>query len=342
MGRRGFLRPVFSYTSLMAIRLSTLLVLLFTCSTSSPAQVSPTTRPVSVILDTDMDSDCDDVGALAVLHALADNGEARILAVMMSDPNGESPRCADAINTWFGRADIPIGVRKPGGGKANSRYARQVAEELPNDFSYERGPRTVPLYRHVLAAQPDGTVVIISIGTLENLAELLDSPADSDSPLAGIDLVRRKVRLWSCMGGYYPTNKAAEHNFKLAGPQAARAVNSWPTPILFSGWELGSRVITGAKLAQTPAGSPVRRAYELYCKPGEGRCSWDQTSVLAGVRGASGYWSIHRGGYNHVFEDGRNEWRLSPDKDHAYLIERAPPAEVAKGIEGLMLWQPKK
>ena len=43
--------------------------------------------PVKVIFDTDMDSDCDDVGALAMLHVLADAGEAEILATMISSPN---------------------------------------------------------------------------------------------------------------------------------------------------------------------------------------------------------------------------------------------------------------
>ncbi|HEV8248295.1 MAG TPA: hypothetical protein VGP93_21110, partial [Polyangiaceae bacterium] len=38
----------------------------------------------AIIFDTDMGPDIDDAGALAVLHALADNGEAKLLAVMIS------------------------------------------------------------------------------------------------------------------------------------------------------------------------------------------------------------------------------------------------------------------
>jgi len=37
-----------------------------------------------VILDTDMLTDCDDAGALAMLHALADAGEVRILGVVLN------------------------------------------------------------------------------------------------------------------------------------------------------------------------------------------------------------------------------------------------------------------
>ncbi len=277
-----------------------------------------------------------------MLHALADRGEARLLAVMMSDANGESPRCTDAINTWYGRGNVPIGVRRPGGGKANSRYARQIAGEFPNDFSFDKSPDAVLLYRRILAAEADHSVVIVSIGTLENLADLLQSQPDDHSPLAGADLVRRKVRLWSCMGGNYPAGKDAEHNFKFGGQKTAQAINNWPTPILFSGWEVGIRIITGANLAQLPSPNPVRRAYELYNKPGAGRYSWDQTSVLVAVRGHDDWWRVHRGGYNHIHEDGRNEWRAAPDKAHAYLVERADPAEVGRAIESLMMQPPKR
>jgi len=48
-------------------------------------QKPQTPKPVSVIFDTDMAPDYDDVGALAMLHAMADNGETRILATLSSN-----------------------------------------------------------------------------------------------------------------------------------------------------------------------------------------------------------------------------------------------------------------
>ena len=52
-----------------------------------------------IILDTDMGgggcSDVDDVGTLCMLNALADNGEAEILAVMI---NTIAPECARAAS----------------------------------------------------------------------------------------------------------------------------------------------------------------------------------------------------------------------------------------------------
>ena len=43
----------------------------------------PGTQPVRLILDTDMSGDCDDAGALALLHALADRGECELLATIV-------------------------------------------------------------------------------------------------------------------------------------------------------------------------------------------------------------------------------------------------------------------
>ena len=39
-------------------------------------------KPVAIIFDTDIAPDYDDVGAMALLHAFADKGEAKILATI--------------------------------------------------------------------------------------------------------------------------------------------------------------------------------------------------------------------------------------------------------------------
>src|SRR5215207_4557950 len=82
-------------------------------------------QPVPIIFDTDMDSDCDDAAALAMLHALADRGEVKILATTVSSKHTWSVPCTDAINTYFGRPDLPIGAPQGAGPKEQgSRYAK--------------------------------------------------------------------------------------------------------------------------------------------------------------------------------------------------------------------------
>jgi hypothetical protein len=64
---------------------------------------------VPIILDTDMDTDCDDAGALAVLHALADRGECEILGTMVSARHPGSAPTVAAINAYYGRPHLPVG-----------------------------------------------------------------------------------------------------------------------------------------------------------------------------------------------------------------------------------------
>src|SRR6185295_5050317 len=92
-------------------------------------------EPLKVIFDTDMDGDNDDVAAAAILHAFVDAGQVEILAMGVVSVYPYSPACLDAINTYYGRGAIPIGVHK--GSKLalhESSYARIVAERCPNDI----------------------------------------------------------------------------------------------------------------------------------------------------------------------------------------------------------------
>ena len=312
--------------------------------------------PVRILFDTDMAGDVDDVGAIASLHALADLGEAEILAVGISSRNEHVGPCLDAINTWYGRPDIPIGYQrglqvgypKDTGETNDSKYAEAVGKTFPHRLARSSdAPDAALLYRRVLAAQPDASVVIVSVGFLSNLRSLLDTPPDAISPASGEELVRRKVRLWVCMGGKFPDGRFrdgdGEYNLRVDTLASLRTLNDWPTPVVFSGFEIGARVFTGKRLRAAPETSPVRAAY-LHFNGLENRESWDQTAVLYAVRGAAAYWTESEPGLAlmHVFgRSGYNEWIPTPRKSHRYLIEKMPPAELAGVIEDLMIRPPR-
>ena len=82
---------------------------------------SSTAQSVKLIFDTDMESDVDDVGALATLHALADNGEVDILATIVCSLNPWAVPTVDALNTYFNRPDLPIAAVKNLGVYRNSK-----------------------------------------------------------------------------------------------------------------------------------------------------------------------------------------------------------------------------
>lgn len=291
-----------------------------------------------IIFDTDIGPDWDDVGATATLNALADRGEAEILAMMVSSGGHSAtwgPPCLDAFNTYYGRPDIPIGVATDGP-EFGSSYNQQIAEEFPQDLGVSGAWDAVELYRKILSEQEDSSVVIITVGFITNINDLLNSVPDSYSDLNGLELVEKKVKRWVCMGGGYPSS-GGEFNFNQDAAATVFAVENWPKPILFSGFEIGVSIQTGAKLAETSESNPIRRAYELaggYV--GSTRSSWDQTAVLAAIRNPLLYWDLETTGYCHVFANGSNEWRSAPDKDHSYLISKLSDPEMVEIIDNLM------
>ena len=299
--------------------------------------------PVDLILDTDMAIDVDDAGTLGLLHALADNGEVTILAVMHSTGYRYTVGAIDAINTYYGRPALPIGAYKGDYERNKSgKYAKPLSDKFPNDIKHhDNVPEATTLYRQILASRPDRSVTVVTVGFLINLERLLKSSADKYSTLKGIDLVKRKVKNLVVMGGKIPSGTEFNLSRSGIGPSTKYAIENWPTRIMFSTFKIGDAIKTGAKLEAAPKENPVREAYRLYY---DGRFfnrrSWDQTAVLYAVRGLSSYWNAVTEGYNHINADGSNQWRSTPDKDHAYLVEKTPSTRMAALIDDLMLQPP--
>ncbi|MCY2952617.1 MAG: nucleoside hydrolase [Planctomycetota bacterium] len=301
--------------------------------------------PVNVILDTDIGPDCDDVGAVCVLHALADQGEARILAMVCCTGSEWGAPCLDALNTYFGHADIPVGTLKDAAGfLENSGYNRLIAQRYPHRLQSGRdAPDATALYRRILASQPDRSVAIAAIGPLRNLSQLLKSAPDQHSPLAGKDLVARKVTFLSCMGGWYPSvprGWGPEWNFAQDEKATRDVCENWPTPILFSGAEIGSGIMTGRRLAiDAPEYHPLTMAFADSADVGFGadRSSWDQTSSLIVVRGVRKYWKESKAGYNRAGDKGANTFTTDQDRGHRYIERLMPVSPLEDVIEDLML-----
>ena len=255
-----------------------------------------------------------------------------------------STPCLDAINTYYGRPDVPIGVLKGPGIDDGCKYAEGIAQEFPHDLkSTDDAPDVVAVYRRALAQQLDHSVVLVTVGFLTNVANLLDSKPDEISGQSGAELVRQKVSHWVCMGGGFPTG--AEYNLMRDAQASIKAIQNWPGRIVFSGFEIGAPIETGAGLKATPVTNPIRKAYELY-NGLNNRSSWDQTAVLFAVRGETGdhladVWELHSDGTNEVTADGHNQWHDTPNHGHAYLVRKMPSEKVAELIESLMEQPPK-
>jgi inosine-uridine nucleoside N-ribohydrolase len=306
-------------------------------------------QAVPVIFDTDISPDYDDVGAMALLHALADQGEAKILATVSCNAFEMTAPAISVLNTYFRRPEIPVGIVK--GNFPNKNCQQQWAEAIVKNYPHNVKTNAdagdaVELYRRILSTQPDGSVTVISVGFFTNLANLLQSKADRHSPLDGKTLVAKKVKqLVSMAAGVGPEGKGiSEFNVKIDAKASRIVFEQWPTPILISGFEIGLRILTGARLIANSniKHSPVKEAFEIALhadKNTKGRHSWDQTAVLVGIRGAAPYFNTTRINFE-IRDDG---WSMVvPGEKFTYLTEKMSADEVARVIEDLMMHAPAK
>jgi len=323
-----------------------LLLILILMATVSYGQTK-SAKPVSIIFDSDMGPDYDDVGAIAILHALADKGEANILATVASTRYEGVAGVLNAFNTYFNRPDIPIGVPK---GKALElrdwqHWTDTVLAKYPHQIkNNDDVPDAVQLYRKMLASQPDHSVTIVTIGFLTNLSNLLNTGADEYSRLNGIALVAKKVKLLVCMAGRFPSGY--EFNVMKDAKASQNVFSTWPTQIIFSGFEIGAKILAGLPLIHNPSikNDPVKEVFRISIPLAKedslGRKSWDETAVLVAIRGYSAFYTLHPGRIK-VADDGKNDWDDNGN-GQSYLVEKVDYKEVEGLINELIMHQPVK
>lgn len=301
----------------------------------------------AIIFDTDMGPDYDDVGAIAMLHALADSGECTILATVASDGHALVAPTIELLNRYFNRGDLPVGRAVAGAPDfvASNGWNDSLVYRFGADLAGKAYPDAVAVYRKALAGQPDGSVTIVTVGFLSNLSALLASDGDEHSPLDGVALVKAKVKQLVAMAGSFPSG--IEFNINEHADAAAHAISNWPTPILFSGFEIGSRIFTGATVATSDASGncPVASAYAYNLRtfaPGgeKSRPSWDQTAVLVAVRDPNRYFYVNGPGTFSVAPDGTNQWNPDGGSPHYFLTHKYPIHVIESTIEQLMLHKP--
>ncbi len=312
----------------------------------SACKQNSATSPTSIIFDTDMGPDYDDVGALTVLHALADSGKAKILATVSSNMYEYTIPCIDVINHYFGRSGIPLGAPRKGVNLSDG-HQEKWAEALPAKFPHKynstsEAPDAVQTYRRILAGEPDQSVVIVTVGFLTNVAALLQSPADQYSELDGKQLIQKKVNHLVSMAGGFP--KGREFNVFCDSVASKIVFETWPTRIVFSGWEIGEQIHTGKRLiASNIENTPAKETFTICLRQGDfdGRQSWDQTAVLVAVCGVEPYFNTVKGRIL-VESDGSNTWQNEPNGMHEYLTWKMPIDELTRVIEDLMMHEAVK
>jgi pyrimidine-specific ribonucleoside hydrolase len=304
-------------------------------------------KPIVLIFDTDMGPDYDDVGALTILHALEDKGEAKILATMACTDYEGVGSVISLLNTYFGKPNIPIGIAQ--GANFVLKDERHWTDSILQKYPYtpmrnKDAPDAVKLYRKILSQQPDNSVTIITVGFLTNIANLLRSAPDELSTLSGVELVRRKVRSMVSMAGRFP--QGSEYNINQYAASAKYAFDNFPVPVIMSGFEIGVKILSGLPLINNTAikNSPVKDVYRICINARDedkaGRMSWDQTAVLVAIRGHEQWYTLQSGRIV-IDEWGNNTWDRS-GTGHSYLLEKVSADRVTVVVNELMAYNGRK
>ncbi|MBQ7254526.1 MAG: nucleoside hydrolase [Bacteroidales bacterium] len=253
-----------------------------------------------IIYDTDIGSSTDDLFALEMLYRYQNEGRCRLLGIVVDREGEQNAAFADVMNTYFGHGDVPVGLVRDGikhpmvwidyahvadtkDGEGQPMFSRSTA-------NYSSLPDGWQLYRRLLAAQPDRSVSIVSVGFVTCLAQLLSSGADEYSSLSGVELVRRKVKCIYLQGGVF--GEAIEPGFNFAqGIKFAKTFfQYWPQEVdmVFSPMEAGQEVEYTpnqviADVSWTDA-HPIKQVY-MQCDCNTGQRMWDVMPVIQAVEG---------------------------------------------------------
>jgi inosine-uridine nucleoside N-ribohydrolase len=295
-------------------------------------------EPVKLIFDTDMGNDVDDVIALCMIHSLQKRGAVDLLAVTVTKDHPQAAAFVDAVNTFYGYGDTPIGVVKGGATPEAGRFNLLADEKNPDGtFRYphdllsgDESPEATGLIRQILADQPDASVSLVQVGFFTNFARVLDSTADDASPLSGRDLLAKKVKVLSMMAGAFQTvdwnTRHLEYNVVKDVPAAQKLAESWPTPIVWSGYEIGVAAAFPHRSIEEDLNyvphHPLKESYVLYNPPPHDRPTWDPTALLYALFPDRGYFDLSPAGRVKVEDNGATWFTLDKKGEgpHRFLV----------------------
>ena len=317
-----------------------------TVKEKSKSEKIPRTR---IIFDTDFGGDADDLGALAMLNHFINKEEVDLLAVMCWNLEKYAVSAIDAVNTYYGNPDIPIGHRLGDVHETDWNHSKEIAENLEHDVSHDNVPDATVLYRQLLSQEKDSSIIIVTVGPLMNIKKLIDSKSDSISELDGKSLLHKQVKEFVIMGGNFPTSEN-EWNFDGDMPGVTQYVlENIDLPITFSGAELGASLKTGEVFNKLPQKSPLYLGFfhfsqyapwvnHLFENKIRDNATFDQTAVLYAIRNGVGeYWHKVMDGICVADENGGNTWVEKKGSNHSYLVLDKPIDEMELELEAFML-----
>ena len=263
----------------------------------------------SIILDTDIGPDCDDVGALAVMISYAKELGTPILGVNNCTSNKYGTATIDAIREYCEFPEFAVGAySKPDFYADHDRYNKHIAETYST--KYKNGSFTylphVDFYRSLLANAEDDGVILVTIGMFNAFADFLKSGADEYSPLTGIELAKKKLHAVVSMAAVLPAGR--EFNVICDYEASKYCFDNCPVPMYLSDFKLGVTVFTGyaPEDAEKYKNNPIFESYQLYTAAWERvgfNRSFDLTAVQFAFEGEGEVYSLTPSGRLEFFNE---------------------------------------
>jgi hypothetical protein len=282
----------------------------------------------------------DNVLAVGLLHGLQGKGDCVVAIVTMTRPNLAVAGYLDAVERYY---------RGPAGNFSQVPPIGMVTDGAPGETSpafvvpfQKKKPDGTPLYqnevkgvnqtgdpslliRNYLQAQYDQNCFFVLSGPATNLAAALD--------FGGVkELLVAKAKYLVVAGGAFPSGPAEAH-IKADVPAFKKVLAQWPTPIFFSGNEVGAAIefpgLSAAKdNAEGATGQPIADAYVANKTMPYNAPSWALTAALFAGRPKEGYFKLSGPGQVTVDGEGRTAFSAAEKGNHQYLI--VDPAQKEK------------
>lgn len=278
-----------------------------------------------VIIDTDISSDIDDLGDLAMCLALHKMGQINIEAITVCTSNPKSPGAVDATCKAFGLS-FPIGTWKgaPFDPNGPGVYVAYLYDNYPHDVGLASTVEdATTVFARALESSPE-PVAVLALGPCNNLQQFRISHSK---------LIAQKVSRLFLVAGAFPATGYVEWNFQQHPTSGADIAANWPSPITYIGYQLGDTIVTGATLATAMPASDIVRVGYAQAGYAAGRNAWGQMGAIEMVQRSM---RRFRGTASVSTSTGENFWTPSESAKDEYVIKDESDATYQARIDALL------
>lgn len=302
----------------------------------------------NLILDTDLGSDVDDVGAVALANIFHNHHLINLLCITHTTSDKYGPLIVEAINNYYNNSNLEVGVYN-GPLFKDELIKNSYNEPTVNAFYHKHNSKeemvdSIKLLRQKIANNKDITLVFI--GQLVNLYYLMTSNGDEFSCLSGLELINQNVKEIYIMGGSFPEITEiksdlinGEYNLLTALKESTYCLNNLKVKTTMIDYTLGKDINVGAKLVNKYHDKNiVSYAYQRYIYKNQdcSRSSWDLIAIYRACVEDDLFNEVGPGNID-IDEKGITKFQLSKKGNFYILKANKSFKEIEDKIEGWLL-----